>query len=80
MEKNAGRFNAAALYAALDKQRCARSMTWQQVAKEVGVSASTLTRTKGGGRMEVDGMLAMVRWLDQKVENFTFGATGRQVI
>ena len=71
--KSSGRFNAAALYQALDAQRCARSMSWTQVANEIGVSVSTLTNTKRGGRMEVDGMLAMVRWLDRTVESFTFG-------
>ncbi len=80
MAKNSpGRFNAAALYEALDAQRRARSMSWACVAAEVGVSASTLTRTKLGGRMEVDGMLAMVRWLGRSAESFTFGDsdTGR---
>lgn len=70
-----GRFNAAALYAALDAQRRARGMSWSQVAAEIGVSASTLTRTKLGGRMEADGMLAMVRWLGRTAESFTFGYT-----
>ena len=37
---------------------------------EIGVSSSTLTRTKRGGRMEVDGMLAMVRWGGPTVESF----------
>ena len=64
------RFDACALYAALDAQRQARGMSWQQVASEIGVSASTLTRTKQGGRMEVDGMLAMVGWLGRPAESF----------
>ena len=71
-----GRFNASALYAALDSQRRSRGLTWPQVGKEIGVSVSTLTRTKRGGRMEVDGMLAMVRWLGRTVESFTFGYKG----
>jgi len=74
MNKNAGRFDGEALYAALDSQRCSRGMSWRQVALEVGVSVSTLTRTKQGGRLEVDGMLAMVRWLGRTVESFTRGA------
>lgn len=65
------RFDAAALYEALDAQRRSRGMSWQQVAREIGVSASTLTRTKQGGRMEVDGMLAMVGWLGRTAESFT---------
>jgi len=68
-----GRFDAQALYQVLDTQRASRGMTWRQVAEEVGVSASTLTRTKQGGRLEVDGMLAMVRWLGRTVESFTRG-------
>jgi len=71
MDKNAGRFDGEALYAALDSQRCSRGMSWRQVALEVGVSVSTLTHTKQGGRLEVDGMLAMVRWLGRTVESFT---------
>ena len=45
-------------------------MTWKEVAQVIGVSASTLTRTRAGGRMEVDGMLAMVAWLGLPVEKF----------
>ncbi len=65
------RFDARALYEALDAQRRSRGMSWQAVAKEIGVSASTLTRTRRGGRMEADGMLAMVRWLGRTAESFT---------
>ena len=64
------RFDAKALYAALDAQRRSRGMTWAQVAAEIGVSASTIQRTRNGGRMEVDGMLAMVDWLAAPVETF----------
>jgi transcriptional regulator with XRE-family HTH domain len=67
-----GRFNAAALYEAMDAQRRARGMSWAQVGAEMGVSPSTLTRTKLGGRMEVDGMLAMVRWVGRTVESFVY--------
>jgi len=73
--KSPGRFNAAALYAALDAQRRSRGMSWSQLAAEIGVSISTLTRSKLGGRMEVDGMLAMVRWIGRTAESFTFGYT-----
>lgn len=73
--KTPGRFNPAALYEALDAQRRARGMTWTQVAKEIGVATGTLTRTKLGGRMEADGMLAMVLWLGRTAESFTFGYT-----
>lgn len=64
------RFDAAALYRALDEKRAASNMTWTGVAKVIGVGASTITRLKAGGRMEVDGMLAMVGWLGVPVETF----------
>src|SRR5881394_1971578 len=64
------RFDARALYQALDQQRAARGLTWQQVAAESGVSKATIVRTQHGGRMEVDGMLALVRWLGVPVETF----------
>jgi transcriptional regulator with XRE-family HTH domain len=64
------RFDSRALYAALDARRKTRSMTWGQVAATIGVSVATITRTRTGGRLEVDGMLAMVRWLNVPVETF----------
>lgn len=71
-----GRFDAAALYAGIDERRRARGISWAQVGAETGVSPSTITRTKLGGRMEVDGMLAMVRWVGRTVESFTVGYSG----
>lgn len=65
------RFDAKALYAALDERRQTRNLTWQQVAREMGISAATITRTRNGGRLEVDGMLAMVSWLGVPAETFT---------
>ena len=64
------RFDSKALYRALDDKRLQRGLSWQQVARETGVSAATISRTRQGGRMEVDGMLALVRWLDRPVEAF----------
>lgn len=64
------RFDARSLYQALDDQRRSRGMTWTDLSKEIGVSVSTITRTRKGGRMEVDGMLAMVGWLGMLVEDF----------
>ncbi len=64
------RFDASALFDGLDRQRAARGITWEQVAAETGVSSATIKRTRGGGRMEVDGMLALVRWLGVPIETF----------
>ena len=64
------RFDPPALFAALDQQRVARGLSWSDVAGETGVSAATIKRTELGGRMEVDGMLALVGWLGVPVETF----------
>lgn len=64
------RFDPRALYEALDRRRLARGLTWAQIAREIGVSASTISGTRNGGRLEVDGMLAMVSWLGRPVEDF----------
>ena len=64
------RFDAHALYQALDARRVERGLTWKQVAAEIGVAEGTIKRTREGGRMEVDGMLAMVSWLGVPVETF----------
>ena len=64
------RFDAAALFAALDARRSARGLSWTQVARETGVSIATIKRTEAAGRMEVDGMLALVGWLGVPVETF----------
>jgi len=64
------RFDPKALYNALDERRAERGLSWQDVARATGVSAATITRTRTGGRMEVDGMLALVGWLGVPVETF----------
>jgi len=66
----APRFSSSALYKALDERRIHRELTWRQVATAIGVSPGTITRLRDGGRMEVDGMLAMVHWLGVPVETF----------
>jgi transcriptional regulator with XRE-family HTH domain len=64
------RFDSVALFKALDEQRVARDLTWSDIAKEIGVASATMTRLRAGGRLEVDGMLAMVSWLGVTVETF----------
>jgi transcriptional regulator with XRE-family HTH domain len=64
------RFDTIALFNALDEQRKSRNMTWKQVADEIRVSQSTIMRTQSGSRLEVDGMLQMVAWLNVAVEYF----------
>ena len=65
------RFDAPALYLALNARREAQGLSWADVARETGVAVATLKRTALGGRLEVHGVLAMTRWLGRSVESFT---------
>ena len=72
MEKKA-RFDGNAFYAALDGERQARQCTWRRVAKESGVSASTLTRIAQGKRPDVDSLAALSAWSGLDVDRFVKG-------
>jgi transcriptional regulator with XRE-family HTH domain len=65
-----GQLDVAALHAALDAERRARDMSWRQLAREVGVSPSTLTRLANGQRPDVDAFAALVHWLGMPAERF----------
>jgi len=66
---NAG-LDVAGLYAALDSKRQADMKSWRLVAKEAGVSPSTITRMKEGKRPDVDGFACLVRWLGMTADQF----------
>ena len=77
-------FDIEALYAALDAQRQARGISWQQVVREMNalservparptISASTLTGMRNRAVIEGDGVLQMLRWLDRTPESFVPG-------
>jgi transcriptional regulator with XRE-family HTH domain len=67
---NTGEFDGEAFYAALDSERQARRITWKQVAKESGVSASTLTRISQGRRPDVGSMAALLAWSGLNADTF----------
>jgi transcriptional regulator with XRE-family HTH domain len=67
------RLDTGALYAALDAQRKARGLSWRQLATEVGVSPSTMTRLANGQRPDVDAFAGLVRWLGQPADTFLVG-------
>lgn len=59
-----------ALHEALDRKRRSEEMSWRDVAAEVGVSASTLTRMAQGASPDVEGFGKMVRWLRLPADDF----------
>lgn len=58
------------LYAALDAAREVRGMSWRQLAKEIGVSPSTLSRLANDLKPDVNAFAAMVTWLGVPAEKF----------
>ncbi len=73
-----GSFDAVGFFAALDAERRARAMNWKQVAAEVGVSASTLTRMGQGRRPDVDSLAALAQWSGLNPADFLRGAHTKQ--
>src|SRR5262249_30064060 len=64
------RFDTRKLYDALDKQRKARGLTWQQVAFKTGVPASHARGLARGGRTGFPGVVRLTLWLNQPVAEF----------
>ncbi|MGI8875657.1 MAG: helix-turn-helix domain-containing protein [Egibacteraceae bacterium] len=63
--------DVAALHATLDRERERRGMSWRQVSRETGVSASTLSRMgQGVARPDVDGFATLVGWLGASADDF----------
>jgi transcriptional regulator with XRE-family HTH domain len=58
------------LHAALDHARVEKKMSWRQLAKELDVSASTLSRMVNGLKPDVSAFAAMTTWLRMPAESF----------
>lgn len=65
------RFDTRKLYEALADQRAERELTWAQVAREVGSSASMLTHLAKGGRTWFPFVMHVTAWLDRPLAEFT---------
>ena len=60
-----------ALRAALDHARESRGWSWRQLAKELGVTPSTLSRlANGGGGVDLDTFARAVSWLGMSADAF----------
>lgn len=65
------KINVAALYGALNATREARGLSWRQLAKEIDVSPSLLSRIGNGYRPDADGFVTLVGFLSMTAEDFT---------
>jgi transcriptional regulator with XRE-family HTH domain len=58
------------LHAALNAAREGRGWSWRQLARELGLSASTMSRLANGQKPDVDAFAAMVAWLRADANRF----------
>lgn len=66
------RFDTKALYAALNTQRQAQGLTWNEVASEMGIGSSNPLRSlANGGLTGFPIVMRMVGWLGQPAAAFT---------
>ena len=56
------KINVATLYGTVNAARSSRSLSWRQVAKDMGVSPALLSRMGNGYRPDADGFATIVRW------------------
>ena len=62
------RLDTAELYRHADEKRRRRSWLWKDVARELDLSASTLTRLSQGKRPDADALMTLLIWLDLPTE------------
>lgn len=58
------------LHAALDRAREEQNLSWRGLAKELGVSASTISRMQQGLKPDVNAFAAMTTWLRMDPKTF----------
>lgn len=66
--------NVTALHAALDAARQAKQLSWRQLARELDLSPSTLSRLANGYNPDVNAFAVMVQWLNLPAETFIVSA------
>ncbi len=62
------RFDTIALYAAMDRVRELRELTWPEVAAEVGTTPGVIARFQKGGRINGRLMVVAAEWAGEPVE------------
>jgi transcriptional regulator with XRE-family HTH domain len=62
MQLMSGRFAFDAFVDALDAVRDSRGMSWRDVAKSTGVSASCLSRLAQGSKPDIDTVAVLSEW------------------
>ena len=66
-------FDLRELFRAIDAERDRHGLSWEALAREVGVAASTIRRFGVADDAEADGVLALIRWLGVAPEDYVRG-------
>ena len=66
------KFDFEKFYQAVNAKRTARSASWRQVAREVGIGKSTLARMSQNKRPDADGLAALSFWAELNPADFVF--------
>jgi transcriptional regulator with XRE-family HTH domain len=66
------KFDFERFYQAVNAKRTARSASWRQVAREVGIGKSTLARMSQNKRPDADGLAALSFWAQLNPADFVF--------
>lgn len=64
------KFEFDKFYQAVNAKRTARSASWRQVAREIGVGKSTLARMAQNKRPDADGLAALAYWAELNPADF----------
>ncbi len=59
-----------AFYAALDRKRQSKDLSWRALASKLEITPSTFTRMAQGLKPDVDTFATLVRWLGMSQEEF----------
>ena len=65
-------FNARAFYEVLEQVVTARSVTWRELARDTGITPSTLSRMARGKWPDAAGLAALSAWADLNPADFVF--------
>jgi transcriptional regulator with XRE-family HTH domain len=64
------RVDVTSLHGALDRARASKDLSWRELARQIGVSASTMSRLAQGQNPDINAFARMVRWLNVQAEAF----------
>lgn len=64
------RVDVTALHGALDRARASKDLSWRELARLIGVGASTMSRLAQGQNPDVNAFARIVRWLNVPAEAF----------